>query len=79
LFCSEDIVLLSSALIARAATLRPKGWDRSCSDEGFGTRGVAGAALTYTLPGVEDRLLAAGTYATGDPALHQERVRTGKM
>jgi hypothetical protein len=37
LFCSEDIFLLSSALGARAATLRPEGWDRSCSNEGFGT------------------------------------------
>ena len=25
---------------APAATLRPEGWDRSCSEEGFGTRGV---------------------------------------
>ena len=35
-----------------------------------------GAALALTLPGVGNRLLAAGTYATGDQALHQQRTGT---
>jgi len=38
-----------------------------------------GAALALTLPGVENRLLAAGTYATVDQGLHEQRARTVEM
>src|SRR5712691_3702098 len=74
LFCSEDILLLSSAMV-------PKG--RHCA-RGSGPkllrRGLrdmksedAAPALTLR---ASNRLLAATTYATGDRALHGQRAET---
>jgi hypothetical protein len=38
-----------------------------------------GAALALTLPGVGNRLLAAATYATHDPALGEQKMETAEM
>jgi hypothetical protein len=38
-----------------------------------------GAALALTLPGVGNRLLAAATYATRDPALGEQKMETAEM
>jgi hypothetical protein len=38
-----------------------------------------GAALALTLPGVGNRLLAAATYATHDPALDEQKMETAEM
>jgi hypothetical protein len=56
--------------------LRLEGWDRSCLQEELRDMRSKGAALVLTLPGVEDQLLAAVTYATGDPALGEQKVET---
>ena len=42
-------------------------------------RSKKGAALALTLPGVGNRLLAAGTYATGDQAIHAQSAGPFEM
>jgi hypothetical protein len=74
------MLLLSSASRPHRATLHPGGLGpKLLGRELRDMRSKKGAALALTLPGVENRLLAAGTYATGDQALHQQRAGTVEM
>src|SRR2546430_15971914 len=75
LFCSEDILLLSSALVPHGDAAS-EGWDRSCSQEELRDMRSEGRGARVHASGVGSRLLAAASHATGDQLLHEQRVET---